>query len=238
MSINNIQTFSGDVEMLSGNVFAKRLFVEDAITELGSNNQSYDHVGLLLTRQAGENANIAIFYDDTAGQDTLKIGYTTNIGTDDTITLASSNLVTNIVGNVEAQFFIGNGSQLKGLVTDLQSVTDGGNSTSNNLLLTSEGTAINVSAGNVFVNNYITASRFYGDGAYLTNIAANFEEIIINGNVTNNVVEMRNATSLVTTGSVGVSNLQPNENFDLSIGSNIYLTTTRPTGRSCESKGT
>jgi len=223
MSINNIQAFSGDVEMLSGNVFAKRLFVEDAITELGSNNQSYDHVGLLLTRQAGEYANIAIFYDDTAGQDTLKIGYTTNVGTDDTITLASSNLVTNIAGNIEAQFFIGNGSQLEGLVTDLQSVTDGGNSTSNNLLLTSEGTAINVSAGNVFVNNYITASRFYGDGAYLTNIAANFEEIIINGNVTNNVVELRNATSLVTTGSVGISNLQPNENFDLSIGSNIYF---------------
>ena len=81
--------------------------------------------------------------------------------------------------------------------------------------------------GNVEVQNSLTVNEtvyapfFDGDGGLLSNLATNFEEIIINGNTTSNTVEFRGATSLVTTGSVGIANTEPGH--DLSVGSNLYV---------------
>jgi len=80
---------------------------------------------------------------------------------------------------------------------------------------------------NIFVQNNITvvdtvyANFFSGDGGLLSNLASDFEEIIINGNTTSNTVEFRGATSLVTTGSVGIANTEPIHNLD--VGSNLYV---------------
>jgi cytoskeletal protein CcmA (bactofilin family) len=80
---------------------------------------------------------------------------------------------------------------------------------------------------NIFVQNNITvvdtvyANFFSGDGGLLSNLASDFEEIIINGNTTSNTVEFRGTTSLVTTGSVGIANTEPGH--DLSVGSNLYV---------------
>src|SRR5210317_1563370 len=81
--------------------------------------------------------------------------------------------------------------------------------------------------GNVEVQNSLTVNEtvyapfFDGDGGLLSNLASDFEEIIINGNTTSNTVEFRGATSLVTTGSVGIANTEPAH--DLSVGSNLYV---------------
>ena len=80
---------------------------------------------------------------------------------------------------------------------------------------------------NIFVQNNITvvdtvyANFFSGDGGLLSNLASDFEEIIINGNTTSNTVEFRGATSIVTTGFVGIANTEPGH--DLSVGSNLYV---------------
>jgi hypothetical protein len=81
--------------------------------------------------------------------------------------------------------------------------------------------------GNVEIQNSLTVNEtvyadfFDGDGGLLSNIATDFEGIIINGNVTSNTVEFRNAVSIVTTGSVGISNTSPQH--DVSVGSNLYI---------------
>jgi hypothetical protein len=100
-------------------------------------------------------------------------------------------------------------------------VTEYGASSDQTLVLSNVTTALDATEGNVVVAGNVTASTFFGDGANLTGIAATLEEIIINGNVTSNVMELQNATSLITTGKVGIANSAPQH--DLSVGANLYV---------------
>ena len=52
--------------------------------------------------------------------------------------VASGNVV--VTGNVTASTFVGDGSQLTGIATDLQAITDNGNVTSNTVQFTNTGT--------------------------------------------------------------------------------------------------
>jgi len=56
--------------------------------------------------------------------------------------LTNSDVGLKATGNVKANYFVGNGSKLTGLVTDLQSVTDNGNTTSNTVQFTNATTAL------------------------------------------------------------------------------------------------
>ena len=69
-------------------------------------------------------------------------------------------------GNVEASKFIGDGSQLTGVVTSisLQDATDAGNTTSNTTQFTNATTSLTAS-GNVVASGNVTASHFVGDGS-------------------------------------------------------------------------
>lgn len=69
-------------------------------------------------------------------------------------------------GNVEASKFIGDGSQLTGVVTSisLQNATDAGNTTSNTTQFTNAATSLTAS-GNVVVSGNVTADHFVGDGS-------------------------------------------------------------------------
>tara|TARA_Y100000992_G_scaffold73721_1_gene46509 strand:- start:18896 stop:24493 length:5598 start_codon:yes stop_codon:yes gene_type:complete len=69
-------------------------------------------------------------------------------------------------GNVEASKFIGDGSQLTGVVTSisLQNATDAGNTTSNTTQFTNAATSLTAS-GNVVASGNVTASHFVGDGS-------------------------------------------------------------------------
>tara|TARA_B100000003_G_scaffold94583_1_gene84855 strand:- start:101 stop:5533 length:5433 start_codon:yes stop_codon:yes gene_type:complete len=69
-------------------------------------------------------------------------------------------------GNVEASKFIGDGSQLTGVVTSisLQNATDAGNTTSNTTQFTNAATSLTAS-GNVVASGNVTADHFVGDGS-------------------------------------------------------------------------
>ena len=214
----NIQSFAGDVE-IPGNLQVKRLTVEDAITELGANNAGLSNVGFVLTRQANT-PNVAVYYDETTSE--LRIGHTLKGGGDTVMEIDSANNVTmNVFGDVECNFIRADGGLLSNIVSDLQSVTTYGSSTDRTVTLSNVTTGLIVDS-NVVVTGNVTAGSFIGDGSQLDGIAANFEEIIINGNVTSNTVEFRDsATSLITTGSVGIINTAPGH--DLSVGANLYV---------------
>ena len=72
----------------------------------------------------------------------------------------------NVLGNVYANTFVGDGSQLTGVVTSvsLQNATDAGNTTSNTTQFTNAATSLTAS-GNVVVSGNVTADHFVGDGS-------------------------------------------------------------------------
>jgi len=216
----NIQTFAGDV-VVPGTLRANLVTIEDPILTLGSNNyvDKASNTGFIINR-FDSNANVAFYFDETNEQ--LRLAYTDSVGTDKNIIVdEETDLEINVFGYVSAYGFRGDGGLLSNLVTDLQSVTEYGASSDQTLVLSNVTTALDATQGNVVVSGNVTASTFFGDGANLTGIAATLEEIIINGNVTSNVMELQNATSLITTGKVGIMNATPQH--DLSVGANLYV---------------
>ena len=216
----NIQSFAGDVQIESGNLSVKSLEVRDGVTKLASNNTAYSNVGVMMTRKDGA-SNVAFLFSENGAN--VVLGYTNDDALEgdriDILVDEKANLV--VYGNVYVTGSVhGDGSTLTGLVTTLQSVTEFGASTDQTLSLTNATTGVEVTS-NVVVSGNVTALTFIGDGSQLDGIAATLEEIVINGNVTSNVVEFRNATSLVTTGNVGISNLAPTG--DLCIGANVII---------------
>ena len=90
------------------------------------------------------------------------------------------------------------------------------------MIILSNATALWANVGNVLVAGNVTSGTgFHGDGGWLTNVQTTFEETIVNGNTTSNIVEFHNALSLVTTGAVGIQNVAPLG--DLSIGANVVF---------------
>jgi hypothetical protein len=216
----NIQTFAGDV-VVPGTLKANLVTIEDPILTLGSNNyvDKASNTGFIINR-FDSNANVAFYFDETNEQ--LRLAYTPSVGTDKNIVVdENTDLEINVFGYVSAYGFRGDGGLLSNLVTDLQSVTEYGASSDQTLVLSNVTTALDATEGNVVVAGNVTASTFFGDGANLTGIAATLEEIIINGNVTSNAMELQNATSLITTGKVGIANSAPQH--DLSVGANLYV---------------
>jgi hypothetical protein len=154
--------------------------------------------------------------------------------------------VLHVTGNVYATRFVGDGAFLENIASNLHEITTNGNVTTNTLQF--DGSTSLVTTGSVGVANtapihdldvgsnlyvddqgsnvlHVTgnvyATRFVGDGAFLENIASNLHEITTNGNVTTNTVQFDGATSLVTTGKVGIANTAPIH--DLDVGSNLYV---------------
>ena len=101
-----------------------------------------------------------------------------------------------VSGNVEASSFIGDGSQLTNIASNLQAITDNGNVTSNSIQFTNTGTSIKASGT-------IEAVSFTGDGSQLTGIATTLQAVSDNGNVTSNTILLSNVTTgLVADGNV------------------------------------
>ena len=147
---------------------------------------------------------------------------------------------------VYADFFDGDGGLLSNIATDFEGIIINGNVTSNTVefrnavsIVTTGSVGIaNSSPGHdlsvgsnlwiedtgsnvLHVNGNVYATRFQGDGGLLSNIASNLEQIVLNGNVTTQTIELQNAISLITVGSVGIANSSPGH--DLSVGSNLWI---------------
>jgi hypothetical protein len=101
-----------------------------------------------------------------------------------------------VVGNVRATYFIGDGSQLDGISSTLQQITDNGNTTSNTIQFTNEDVGL-VATGN------IEANYFIGDGSQLGGISSTLQQITDNGNTTSNTIQFTNEdVGLVATGNI------------------------------------
>ena len=128
----------------------------------------------------------------------------------------AGNVVTS--GNVEAAYFIGDGSQLSGIVTSvtLGDAVNTGNITSNTVQFTNTSTSLTAS-GNVEVVGNVVAAYFVGDGSKLTGISGGGS-----GSGTSHWTKTVGTNELsYTAGSVGISNANPIH--DLSVGSNLYV---------------
>jgi predicted acyltransferase (DUF342 family) len=155
--------------------------------------------------------------------------------------------VLHVTGNVYATRFVGDGAFLENIASNLHEITTNGNVTINTVQF--DGATALVTTGKVGIANttpihdldvgsnlyvddqgsnvlHVTgnvyATRFVGDGAFLENIASNLHEITTNGNVTTNTVQFDGATSLVTTGKVGLST--PNPEANLHVVGNVHVT--------------
>ena len=207
-------SFIGDGSQLDNIASNLEEIVINGNVSTGTIQLTNPNIGLVATG----NVQAARFIGDgsyltglvTTLEDVANNGNTTS----NTIQFTNADVGIVATGNVQAASFIGDGSYLTGLVTTLEDVANSGNTTSNTIQFTNADVGI-VATGNV------QAASFIGDGSQLTNIASNFEEIIINGNTSSNTVEFRNATSIVTTGSVGIANLNPQ--YDLQVGSNLWV---------------
>src|SRR5210317_1316720 len=110
-----------------------------------------------------------------------------NIGnsTSNTILLTNTDLGLKADGNIQANYFIGDGSGLDNIASNLEEIVNNGNVTSNTILLTNADLGLKAD-GN------IQANYFIGDGSGLNNIASILEEIVNNGNVTSNTILLTN----------------------------------------------
>jgi hypothetical protein len=203
----------------------------------------YNGVGLVTSSNVG--------IQNTAPAHNLSIG--SNLYVDDT----GANVL-NITGNVGATNFIGDGGLLSNIATTLSDIVNQGNTvanvvifnsaagydgvglvTSSNVGIQNTSPAHNLSVGSNFyvdnaganvltVDGNIGASRFVGDGGLLSNIASNLHQIVSQGNVVANVIQLvQDGTydvGLVTTSNVGIQNTAPMHN--LSVGSNLYVNDT------------
>jgi len=194
-------------------VSSNNVIIEDRILGLANNNTSHDLDTGIIMEHPGHNVAL-IHHGD---EDRFSMGYTQNTLTDDHVLPDSNIFLLNVLGNVDVQntITIQQNAYLNGNVGISNNAPEHDLSIGSNLYMDDTGSNV------VHVEGNIAATRFIGDGAYLTNIASTFEQIIINGNVTANTVEFENAISIVTTGSVGISNTTPEH--DLSVGSNLYV---------------
>jgi hypothetical protein len=94
----------------------------------------------------------------------------------------------------------------------LSSVTNSGNATEETLQFINEVTGFRA-LSNIVVGGNVTASSYYGDGGFLSNLVTTLQDVSDNGNTTSNTLQFTNAT----TGLVVDSNIV--------VGGNVTATT-------------
>ena len=163
--------------------------------------------GLVATGNVEVGGTLVLHGIDVSGGAVNPLESVTTSGNTSTHPIILTNATTGLVatGNVEASKFIGDGSLLTGITgtdSNLHQVVENGNVSSNTIQLTNATTGL-VATGNV------EASKFIGDGSLLTGIsgtASNLHQVVENGNVTSNTIQLTNATTgLVATGNVEAS---------------------------------
>lgn len=160
MSDVNIQTFSGKVNVSNNfTVGSGHLFVDTQNNKVGLNTTTPE-ANLHVTGNTYISTDISVGGTLTMGTVTVEalhsLDAVTSVGNTTPHTVEFQNTDTSLVasGNVQANYFIGNGSELSNI--SLQQVTDAGNTTSNTLLLTNTDTSL-VASGNVEIG---TANLF------------------------------------------------------------------------------
>ncbi len=205
----NIQTFSGEVEILSN------LHVGNYLTANGAASNVLDITG---------NVGATFFVGDG--------GFLSNIATtlDDIISNPDGNTVSNTIVFVSGQDATSN--------TAIVTHGNVGISISNTAptgefqLSIGSNIFVNIHAANVLtVVGAIGSDLFIGDGGLLSNIATTLGKIVDQGNTVSNTIQLISGadvtsnTGLVTHKDVGISisNTAPTGEFQFGVGSNLFV---------------
>jgi hypothetical protein len=197
----NIQTFTGEVEILSN------LHVGSYLTANGDASNVLDVTG---------NVGASFFVGDG--------GLISNIATTLSDIVDQGNLVSNVVQfNAPPAAYAGVGIVTASNVGIQNSNPLNTLSIADKIIIDKD---VSEPSTTMNVHGKVYASRFEGDGGLLSNIATTLEAIINQGNVSANVVKFSSATDyagvgLVTDSNVGIQNTAPV--FNLSVGSNVHI---------------
>jgi hypothetical protein len=162
ITISGEKTFENDIILesnlrVNGNLLVANtinMIVSDPIIELGANNLNTGDIGIIMTRHGISESNVTMFYDES--EDIFNLGYTTSNAYNSTIAIETGNPITmNVHGNVEASHFIGDGSRLTGIASNLHSIINNGNVTSNTVQFINPDVGI-VATGNIQANHLIS----------------------------------------------------------------------------------
>src|SRR6056300_1206549 len=207
----NIQTFTGEVEILSN------LHLGDGSYYMTANADASNVI------QVTGNVGATFFVGDG--------GFLSNIATTLSDIVDQGNTVSNVV-----QFSSDAGvADYKGvgLVTDsnvgIQNTSPDHTLAIGDKVRVDDNTNELLGQSVIEVDGRILATRFEGDGGLLSNIATTLESIVNQGNVSANVVKFSSnalipdytGVGLVTDSNVGIQNTNPV--FNLSVGSNLHV---------------
>ncbi len=205
----NIQTFTGEVEILSN-------------LHVGPSGSSYLTANGAASNVLDITGNVGATFFVGDG------GFLSNIATTLSDIVNQGNTVSNVV-----KFSSASGYSGTGIITDsnvgIQNTAPTHTLSIGDKIRIDNNT--NESAGEsvMQVDGRILATRFKGDGGLLSNIATTFESIVNQGNVSANVVKFSSASGyggagVITDSNVGIQNTSPTHN--LSIGSNVHVNDT------------
>jgi len=198
-------------------------------------------VGVLETDLASNASRISVLELQDL-DDIVNIGNVTS----NTIQLTNADVGLVATGNIEANYFLGDGSLLENVASNLERIVIGGNVTSqtihieNVVSLTTTGNVgiansnptcdlaigsnvcFNDTGSNVLtIDGNILAHRITLDSIQIASVYA-LEYVTQTGNTTSNTIEFTNeSTGLVTTANVGVANANPIHTLD--VGSNLWV---------------
>jgi hypothetical protein len=254
------------VSVLETDVTSNALRVGVLETDLASNAS---RVGILETDLASNASRVSVLETDVTSN-ALRVGVLetdlasnasrisvlelqdlddiVNIGnvTSNTIQLTNADVGLVATGNIEANYFLGDGSLLENVASNLERIVIGGNVTSqtihieNVVSLTTTGNVgiansnptcdlaigsnvcFNDTGSNVLtIDGNILAHRITLDSIEIASVYA-LEYVTQTGNTTSNTIEFTNeSTGLVTTANVGVANANPIHTLD--VGSNLWV---------------
>jgi len=205
-NVIRIGTLETDLSSNAGRISVLETDLTDNVVRIGTLETGLtDHVIRIenLETDLASNSNriSTLTFNDVVG-----VSNTTS----NTIILTNPTVGIVATGNIEAAFFLGDGGLLSnvsggggGGTSNLQAVTDTGNTTSNTIILTNPTVGI-VATGN------IEAAFFLGDGGLLSNVSggggggtSNLQAVTDTGNTTSNTIILTNPTvGIVATGNI------------------------------------
>lgn len=198
----NIQTFPGEVEILSN------LHVGSYFTANGAASNVLEITG---------NVGATFFVGDG--------GFLSNIATTLNDITNQGNVISNVV-TFEANTHYGGIGFVTSSNVGIQNTNPLHTLSVGDKVIFDDNTVESSGQSVIQVDGRISATRFQGDGGLLSNIATTLSSIVNQGNVASNCIILEanahyNGVGLVTSSNVGIQNTNPT--FDLSVGSNLHV---------------
>ena len=202
-----------DIRGATTYVSSTNIVIDDPVVELANNNTvASTDLGHKMIRPG---ANVLAVYKGAANEfvfahangntldadatKTMNVHVVGSMFVDSTLNVGSNVLideyagegnVVSVLGNVRCDYIKGNGSELTGISSTLQQITENGATSDQTITLTHGTTGLDVTS-NVIVGGRVTASgSFYGDGSTLTGVATSVQLAALNTEVDSNAVRV------------------------------------------------